>query len=548
MLLRHEGRVLLLACCLVLGLTTRVAAYIEVLFQAPWISDSILEDENRRPLKGTHVDEDCGHTFYDLVYLVWDRDLDGIEDPDCFRELDGDSIVDSARVGMCYLSYVPGSPPVACSSGGFYVAVPWLATTGRYDTLYVIALNDTTWELATYFGTSVQHTPSLWEIDSTQFRDSVICTENNSWYTDTQIPGIAVFNGSSIGGNTVPGSRNVGMERIAAGVNRTGALWSSLRVDNGPSAGCVNDSLDIDSVKIYKEMTGAGFDPDEDSLIGEAEWGSGPPDGGTATVTFFNPETLSTDSSFYYIAFDIAPGADRTHCVSVCVQDDSYMDTTPAGCVDGNFPFCSADVGLPVEISRFEVFPGDKSVMLQWTTQTEVDNKGFRIYRSLTVDGAFSEVNEELIRGAGNSHLPVNYEYVDKALDNGTRYFYKLASVTYGNVLSTYEKIVSAVPAREPRRDRTRTGFNISGATPSVCPILISYTLVGEGVLWTELEVYDISGRLVKTLFAEDCSPGDYVIKWDGLSENGEKVSPGTYFCLLSAGKFAETKKMMVVD
>ena len=47
-------------------------------------------------------------------------------------------------------------------------------------------------------------------------------------------------------------------------------------------------------------------------------------------------------------------------------------------------------------------------------------------------------------------------------------------------------------------------------------------------------------------------SAGNYVesskaIYWDDRSENGEQVSPGTYFYQLQAGDYTETKKMMIL-
>ncbi len=46
-----------------------------------------------------------------------------------------------------------------------------------------------------------------------------------------------------------------------------------------------------------------------------------------------------------------------------------------------------------------------------------------------------------------------------------------------------------------------------------------------------------------------DCyaSPGDYEIFWDGKDENGKRVGSGIYFYKLKAGKFEETRKMILI-
>lgn len=533
---------LILWCAFVF--TYGTSSGVNINWGAACATDGTLQDENQRNLKGvTPFDSaGCGHHVYDLVYLVWDVDIDGIEGFDCERQLDGDSIIDS-----CFIGYGTFCNTPPCSAGGFSKNFTWTVD-GTYDSLYVIALNDTTRDWATYYGTSEQHWPEIWVVHKDSVNKTINCTEANSWYTNTQFHGAAEFNGTSIASNTEPGAKKVGMERIAAKVDLGTAVWTSIRVDNGPSGGCTNDSTDIDSVKIYKEITGSGFNPDDDSLIGEAEWGPGPPDGGKATVTFFNPETLTTDSSFYYIAFDISSGADRSHCVTACVQDSTYMGIDAPDCRDGNFPFCSSDAGLPVEISRFEAFPGDRLIILEWTTQAEIDNKGFYIYRAISLDGDFSRVNEELIPGAGNSYMPIDYEYTDEGLNNGTTYFYKLLSVTYGNQLSTYENVVSAVPAKERWRSAAQTGLYGCSPNPFVGSTQISYRLAAGGTSKVSLQVYDISGRVIRTLVDAQLQPGDHLISWDGLDENGRATPSGLYFCRLKGGNTRSIMKLVRVN
>jgi hypothetical protein len=64
----------------------------------------------------------------------------------------------------------------------------------------------------------------------------------------------------------------------------------------------------------------------------------------------------------------------------------------------------------------------------------------------------------------------------------------------------------------------------------------------------TTLRIYDIRGRLVKTLIDENLSPGYHSIHWDGTNERGKKVSSGTYFYTITAGgTFKETKKMLIL-
>lgn len=60
-----------------------------------------------------------------------------------------------------------------------------------------------------------------------------------------------------------------------------------------------------------------------------------------------------------------------------------------------------------------------------------------------------------------------------------------------------------------------------------------------------EIDVFDINGRRVKTLLTEDMEPGIYKISWNGISDNGEKVGTGIYFCRLSIDHNNIYRKML---
>jgi len=66
---------------------------------------------------------------------------------------------------------------------------------------------------------------------------------------------------------------------------------------------------------------------------------------------------------------------------------------------------------------------------------------------------------------------------------------------------------------------------------PSSAQIAILYTLSERAPI--ELEILDISGRLVKRLVKGIKTPGRRSICWDGRDEEGRKVPNGVYFCKL---------------
>lgn len=61
------------------------------------------------------------------------------------------------------------------------------------------------------------------------------------------------------------------------------------------------------------------------------------------------------------------------------------------------------------------------------------------------------------------------------------------------------------------------------------------------------LRVYDLSGRLIRTLVDEHKQAGYYSVCWDGKNEIGREVSAGVYFYRLEAADFTATKKTVVL-
>jgi flagellar hook assembly protein FlgD len=60
------------------------------------------------------------------------------------------------------------------------------------------------------------------------------------------------------------------------------------------------------------------------------------------------------------------------------------------------------------------------------------------------------------------------------------------------------------------------------------------------------LQMFDVSGRLVKTLVNGPKSPGNYQATWNGRADNGRALVNGIYFCRLQAKKYEKTVKLLL--
>ena len=73
----------------------------------------------------------------------------------------------------------------------------------------------------------------------------------------------------------------------------------------------------------------------------------------------------------------------------------------------------------------------------------------------------------------------------------------------------------------------------------------VSYSTRAPGPI--ELNIYDVSGRLVKTIAADCDAPGQHTAEWDGRDNSGLRVSSGVYFCRLSTPEGDITRKLVVL-
>ena len=89
---------------------------------------------------------------------------------------------------------------------------------------------------------------------------------------------------------------------------------------------------------------------------------------------------------------------------------------------------------LPVTLSAFSARTSDNAVILNWTTESEIDNAGFNILRSETEDGEFEVVNPQLIQGAGTTAERNEYTWTDTTAKPDMLYYYRIEDISYSGV------------------------------------------------------------------------------------------------------------------
>ena len=89
---------------------------------------------------------------------------------------------------------------------------------------------------------------------------------------------------------------------------------------------------------------------------------------------------------------------------------------------------------LPVQLSSFRAERTEQGALIQWTTESELENAGFNVLRSETKTGTFTGVTPRMLQGAGTTSERSRYQYVDTTAKENVAYYYRLEEVSFSGV------------------------------------------------------------------------------------------------------------------
>ncbi len=76
--------------------------------------------------------------------------------------------------------------------------------------------------------------------------------------------------------------------------------------------------------------------------------------------------------------------------------------------------------------------------------------------------------------------------------------------------------------------------------------VAISFTIPQRGQV--SIRLYDVSGRMVRTLYDGPAEAGSHTVRWDRRSASGQRVAPGLYFYDLNVEGARLTRRLVVVE
>ena len=192
---------------------------------------------------------------------------------------------------------------------------------------------------------------------------------------------------------------------------------------------------------------------------------------------------------------------------------------------------------LPVELSFFSAKVSENGVVLDWKTETEVNNYGFEVEREKKEvrSGTWEKIG--FVEGNGNSNSPKEYNFIDENISAGS-YSYRLkqidneGSFEYSDIV----EITISSPENFQLEQNYPNPFN-----PST-KIKYSIPVETRDRVSVQLIVYDILGREVATLVNEEKPSGNYSVEFNALN-----LPSGIYIYTLRAYGIAQTKKMTLL-
>ncbi|MGY6561230.1 MAG: T9SS type A sorting domain-containing protein [Luteibaculaceae bacterium] len=149
---------------------------------------------------------------------------------------------------------------------------------------------------------------------------------------------------------------------------------------------------------------------------------------------------------------------------------------------------------LPVELTSFTANCVDNEfIQVKWNTSSEINNSHFVLEYSTT--GEFFEP-VAFVEGAGTSAQANSYEYFFRTTNGGGKHFFRLTQIDFDGTQEVFNPIVTSCSSS---RSAVSLGFFPNPSRGMI-------TLTGNVSSVEQLEIYDLFGRIVKTVRSNEAS------------------------------------------
>jgi hypothetical protein len=285
-------------------------------------------------------------------------------------------------------------------------------------------------------------------------------------------------------------------------------------------------------------------------------------DGGGPSDTYqWNADSMGT--------YKVEAKADYTNSVDECIEDNNNLITefsvypkplvnlalkktvtvtsmessslSGLNAVDGNQStrwssefkdpqYITVDLGSSFKISQV-VLRWESAYGMEYEIQSSVDGVNWTVLKhEYSGDGGIDKID-----------CSIEARYV--------RMYGIKRATEWGYSLYEFEVYSTDVPSevRSDKYIKTVNKFALNGNYPNPFnpSTSISYE-VGE-LSDVKIEIFNLIGQQVATLVNYPQTAGKYQVRWDGKNNNNTYVPSGVYLCRMQAGKFLQTKKLLLI-
>ena len=206
------------------------------------------------------------------------------------------------------------------------------------------------------------------------------------------------------------------------------------------------------------------------------------------------------------------------------------------------------DLSIPTPPSNLRVTRrGMNSLGIAWDQSPSHDVAGYRIYFDTDSD---EPPYDGLVSYGG---LPSPFDVAQDTavtivgLELLTDYYVTVTAYDVAGKESVYPAtlLTAATTTTQEEMPALKTDLGQNVPNPFNPLTTIAFTLPRDSHV--SLKIFDVRGRLVKTLIDERVPSGSHTVKWQGDDRHGRQVSSGVYLYLLQTEHESRTRKMVVV-
>lgn len=278
---------------------------------------------------------------------------------------------------------------------------------------------------------------------------------------------------------------------------------------------------------------------------------------GAGDLVVDDPGTVFTNvavntNSYLHITVDDDAGDNSLQSPNNGYADDGsgwLLGAATPGAV--NFNQISGDISLPVELLNFSAKGFADQIVLHWQTVSETENTGFNIYRANGENDEYHIIssyrNNSDLLGFGNSPTGKLYSFTDKDsfLKTGKSYYYKIADINYTGHISFHGPVKATITISESQTVKDSRYILFQNYPNPFNPVTEIKISLKKPVNKADIEIFDLSGRKVKSLYSGPISVTGFSVSWDGTNQSGKPVASGYYFYCFKTENKLLMKKML---